>query len=81
MDERRISFNMIMVHVCECEYECMFITAAPRCEFAYVSVRNKAERSSSRTSHKYMYTSKRSLKGCNVVRLKVEEEGDKGSRP
>ena len=28
-----------------------------------------------------VYTSKRSFKGCNVVRLKVIEEGDKGSRP
>ena len=45
--------------------------AAPRCEVAYVSVRNQAERSSNRTLHKCMYTSKRSLKGCNVVKLKV----------
>ena len=72
---------MIMVQVCECEYECMFITAAPQCEVAYVHVRNQAKRSSSRTSHKCVYTSKRSFKGCNVVRLKVREEGDKGSRP
>ena len=49
---------MIMVQVCECEYECMFITAAPRCEVAYVSVRNQAERSSSRTSHKCVYLKK-----------------------
>ena len=60
----------------ERKYECIFITAAPQCKVAYVSVRNQAERSSSRTSHKCV-----SFKGCNVVRLKVEEEGDKGSRP
>ena len=63
--------------MCEFEYECMFITPAPRCEVSYVSVRNQAECSSSRTSHKYVCTSKRSFKGCNVVRLKVEEEGDR----
>ena len=45
--------------------------AAPRCEVAYVSVRNQAERSSNRTLHKCMYTSKRSFKGCNVVKLMV----------
>ena len=39
------------------------ITVAPRCGVAYVSFRNQAERSSSRTSHKYMYTSSRSFQG------------------
>ena len=45
--------------------------AAPQCQVAYVSVRNQAERSSNRTLQKCVYTSKRSFKGCNVVKLMV----------
>ena len=57
------------------------IMTAPQCEVAYVSVRNQAKRSSSQTSHKYTSTSMRSFKGHNGVMLKVNEEGNKGSRP
>ena len=56
------------------------ITAAPRCGVAYVSFWNQAERSSSRTLHKQ--TPHQGLfKGCNGVRLKVNEKKVKGSRP
>ena len=55
--------------------------AAPQYEVAYVSVKNQAKRSSSRTSYKYVYISMRSFKGCNRVRLKVYEKRIKAQDP